>query len=94
MTWGLPGDVHATEGGRAVARLLADCPLVAPRQPCEIDIVCRPGTATFSRPADCRLLLVENAADVEPAIRRRADRVACVAGGDDPALGAILAEVG
>jgi GT2 family glycosyltransferase len=94
VTWGLPGDVHATEGGRAVARLLADCPLVAPRQPCEIDIVCRPGTATFSRPADCRLLLVENAADVEPAIRRRADRVACVAGGDDPALGAILAEVG
>jgi GT2 family glycosyltransferase len=33
VTWGLPGDVHATEGGRAVARLLADCPLVGPGRP-------------------------------------------------------------
>lgn len=94
VTWGLPGDVDATAGGRAVARLLADCPQAGPRQPCEIDVVCRPGTATFARPAECRLLLIENAADVEPAIRRRADRVACVAAGDDDALAAILAEAG
>jgi GT2 family glycosyltransferase len=94
LTWGLPEDASSTEMGRGITRLLGACPRAEPRQPCEVDVVIRPGAATFTRPSECRLLLIENAADAEPAIRRRADRIACVAAGDDAGLTTILAEVG
>jgi hypothetical protein len=94
VTWGLPADVADSEVGRHLVRLLADSPQAAPRQPCEIDVVVRPGVAGFERPAECRLLVIENAADVPAAIRRRADRIECVAAGDEAGLAGLLADVG
>jgi GT2 family glycosyltransferase len=94
VSWGLPADASDTELGRSLTRLLADCPRAEPRQPCEIDVVIRPGTEEFARPAECRLLLIEDAADAAAAVRRRADRIACVAADDIAGLATILAEVG
>jgi GT2 family glycosyltransferase len=94
VTWGLPTDVADSEVGRRLARLLADSPQAAPRQACEIDIVVRPGTSGFERPAECRLLVIENAAAADATIRRRADRIACVAADDESGLALLLAETG
>ena len=94
LRWGLPDDLTTSPLGRAVARLLAGCPRAAAHQACEIDLVVRPGQGRFEREAECRLLLIENAAHAEAALRRRADRVACLRPDDTVALEAILAEVG
>ena len=94
LRWGLPADLVATGLGRAAARLLAGCDRAAATEPCEVELVVRPGAGTFSRDAECRLLLIADAARAEAGVRRRADRVACIAAGDDAALAAVLAEVG
>ncbi len=94
IRWGLPADLRGTTLGRGVDRLLSDCPRAAAGAPCEIDIVIRPGHGTFRREAECRLLLIEDAARAERGLRRRADRVACIPSGDPPALEAVLADVG
>jgi GT2 family glycosyltransferase len=94
LRWGLPDDLAASHLGRTVARLLEGCPRASGRDPCEIDLVVRPGHGRFVRDAECRLLLIENAAHAEPSMRRRADRVACLRADDDPAVEAVLADVG
>ena len=94
LRWGLPDDLAATPLGRAVDRLLAGCPRAAAREACEIEVVVRPGSGRFCRAAECRLLLIADAARAEPALRRRADRTACIPSGDAAALAAVIAEVG
>jgi hypothetical protein len=94
LRWGLPDDLATTALGRAAARLLAGCPQANAGEACEIEFVVRPGGAVFRREAECRLLIIEDAARAEPAVRRRADRVACVASGDTAALAAVLADAG
>lgn len=94
VTWGVPADVATTRLGRNLMKLVAAAPQAAPAAACEIDVVIRPGTGRFTRPAECRLLLIENSADAEPAIRRAAHRVACIAAGDSDALSRTIAEVG
>lgn len=94
LRWGLPDDLAATPLGRMVARLLAGCPRAAAHEPCEIELVIRPGGGIFHREAECRLLIIEDAARAEPTVRRRADRVACVPSGDAAALAAVLADAG
>ena len=94
LRWGLPDDLATTALGRAAARLLAGCQQAGAGEPCEIELVVRPGSAAFHREAECRLLLIEDAGRAEPAVRRRADRVACVASGDVAALEAVLADAG
>ena len=94
LRWGLPADLAATALGRATARLLAGCPRAAAHEPCEIELVVRPGGGGFQRDAECRLLLIEDAARAEHTVRRQADRVACVASGDVTALATVLADVG
>ncbi|MBU6223121.1 MAG: hypothetical protein KGR24_10305, partial [Planctomycetes bacterium] len=37
---------------------LAGATIAAPGEPCEIDLVIRPGTGRFTREAECRLALV------------------------------------
>ncbi|MEX0671290.1 MAG: glycosyltransferase [Pirellulales bacterium] len=75
LTWGLPDDIAATPLGRAVAAQLAGAIVVAPGKRCEIDVVVRPGTAAFTRPAECRLAIM--AAGMEPSTRlqRNSDQV-------------------
>lgn len=73
VTWGLPADANETPLGRELVALLADAPLVAPGQPCDVEIVLRPGRGRFDRQAECRLLLIES--EAEASIRRRADQI-------------------
>jgi glycosyltransferase involved in cell wall biosynthesis len=99
LTWGLPDDCAATPLGRAVAALLAGVPQAPPGAACEIDVVVRPGTGRFRRPAECRLVVLATEPGlpqpaVEPGLARRADRVEPVAPGDPAGLTRILEEVG
>ena len=73
VRWGLPADATATPLGREVRDLLADTPQAASGEPCEVEIVLRPGRSRFERKAECRLLLIEG--DAEPSLRRRADQI-------------------
>ena len=73
VLWGLPADAAETPVGREVLALLADAPRAAAGEPCEVEIVLRPGRGRFERTAECRLLLVEG--DAEAQIRRRADQI-------------------
>lgn len=83
IVWGLPDDIRATPLGRQLAELLAGARLAGPGEPCEVDIVLRPGRATFRRPAECRLLIAEASAGVEASLARRADQIETV--GNTPA---------
>ena len=79
LTWGLPADATETPLGRDVLTLLADAPQAAAGEPCEVEIVLRPGRDRFERKAECRLLLIEGDAMIEgnakPSLRRRADQI-------------------
>ena len=94
VAWGLPADVAATPLGRDVARQLAGAARADAARACEIDAVIRPGTATFTRPAECRLVIGIAGAEVEPALMRVADRIATVEPADAAALAALLDTVG
>jgi len=73
VTWGLPADAAETPLGRELVTLLADAPRAAAGEPCEVEIVMRPGRGRFERKAECRLLLIEG--DAEASLRRRADQI-------------------
>ena len=79
LTWGLPADATETPLGRDVLTLLADAPQAAAGEPCEVEIVLRPGCDRFERKAECRLLLIEGDATIEGnaklSLRRRADQI-------------------
>ena len=101
LTWGLPADATETPLGRDVLALLADAPQAAAGEPCEVEIVLRPGRDRFERKAECRLLLIEGDAKIEgnakPSLRRRADQIhELEAGTADPLaqLARILASCG
>jgi glycosyltransferase involved in cell wall biosynthesis len=73
LIWGLPADATDTPLGREVLALLADAPQAAAGEPCEVEIVLRPGRGRFERKAECRLLLIEG--EAEPSLRRQADQI-------------------
>ena len=77
LTWGLPADAAETPLGRDVLSLLADAPQAATGEPCEVEVVLRPGRGRFERKAECRLLLIEGdiEGDAEASLRRRADQI-------------------
>jgi GT2 family glycosyltransferase len=86
VLWGLPADVDATPLGRGVANLLASAPQAAAGAACEIDIVIGSPQASFSRPAECRLLLVAEGFEPSRHAARRADRVVSVDPADSEAI--------
>jgi glycosyltransferase involved in cell wall biosynthesis len=73
VTWGLPLDAAQTTLGRDLLAVLAHAPQAAPGEPCEVEIVLRPGRGRFERQAECRLLLIEG--DAEASLRHRADQI-------------------
>jgi len=75
IVWGLPDDLHDSPLGRRIDRVLADCQRAGPYERCEVDVVVRPGRATFQRPAECRLLMTAGNPRIEGSVRRRADRI-------------------
>ena len=94
LTWGLPADSRETTLGRAVLREIAGGRTMPTAGPCEIELVTRPGRGRFHRPAECRLVLAEPEARVEPSLERQADRVARVAPDDAAFLRAVLGQIG
>lgn len=93
LRWRLPDDLRATDAGRAVAAILGPeaCRRAASVDAgmTEVDLIVRPGTATFRGRADCRLLVT---AAGWPRPDRRADPadVVLAADGDDRPLAARL----
>jgi glycosyltransferase involved in cell wall biosynthesis len=83
VLWGLPSDIDATPLGRRVSNLLAAAPQAPSGAACEIDIAISSPRASFTRPAECRLLLVPEGMEAPGHIARRADRV-MVVDSDDP----------
>jgi glycosyltransferase involved in cell wall biosynthesis len=76
LIWGLPHDAADTSLGREVLDLLADAPRAAPGEPCEVELVLRPGRGWFERRAECRLLVIDGDAEqAEGSLRRRADQI-------------------
>jgi GT2 family glycosyltransferase len=93
VVWGLPDDIDTTPLGRAVGGCVAHAPRARAREACEIDIVIRPGTGRFERPAQCRLLLVpaDQPGAGEAAVRRQADQIRPA---DPAAVAPLLAAAG
>jgi glycosyltransferase involved in cell wall biosynthesis len=91
VVWGLPADVGNTPLGRELAGLLAGARLAGPGQPCEVEIVIRPGGGRFFRRAECRLLVRDGDPTIEPRLIRQADQVRSTA---EAPLAAILADCG
>lgn len=94
IRWGLPDDLAVTALGRTIDRLLHDAPRACPGEACEIDLVVRPGRSRFARPAECRLLVVEEAGKAEGNVCRKADRIETVAAGDAAAIESLLDSIG
>jgi GT2 family glycosyltransferase len=98
IVWGLPPDLPTTAVGRALAALLGGAPQAAPGAACEIDVVIRPGSGTFRRRAECRVVLLAGGATGRSApgigpgwFGRRADRVVSA---DPETLPAVLDDLG
>jgi len=89
---GLDGVIAAAK--QAPGRGLPPVHLWNPPHCGEIDIVIRPGQATFRRPAECRLLIVAHGHEAEWGLRRKSDRVATIAPGISTTLVELLDEVG
>jgi glycosyltransferase involved in cell wall biosynthesis len=75
VIWGLPADVHTTGVGNTVVALLEKARQSPPGSACEIDVLIAGGRATFTRPADCRLVLVPQGSEPGRSVVRQADRV-------------------
>jgi uncharacterized protein YaiI (UPF0178 family) len=82
----------ATPLGRSIARHLAGATIAAEGEPCEIELVVRPGTGRFTRRAECRLAFVASDQHAEGDLSREADTIVVVDG--DEVLDAALAAVG
>jgi len=74
VVWGVPADAAETPLGRELLRQLAGAPRSAAGEACEIDVVIRPGSGTFTRPTECRLALLAGDVAAEPALAAAADQ--------------------
>jgi len=84
ILWGLPATLSHSPTGRAVAAHLAGSPAAPPGRPCEIEVAIASDQSAFTRPAECRLLLVPAGHLPDPAQRAAADQVVEV--GDVPSV--------
>lgn len=96
LLWGLPGDRGGDGLSGLLDRCLVDAPQAGAGKPCEIDVVVWPGKGRFERRAECRLLVIDTAAEdrCPESLRRRADRSATLAADDEQGLVALLEEIG
>jgi glycosyltransferase involved in cell wall biosynthesis len=92
ITWGLPANVGDGPLGRTIAGHLTGARLASPGERCEIDVAIGPGAARFSRPAECRLLLVAAGHAADPAALAAADQVAEVT--DEESVARVLDAAG
>lgn len=78
VRWGLPEATCDEPLAHAVLAAIPGAARVAPGDPCEIEIVVRPGRGGFTRRAECRLVIAAPDAVLDRSLVRRADRVARV----------------
>lgn len=80
ILWGLPDDLGRTPVGRVVAAHLAGSPTAPAGRRCEIDVAIASHAnqfeQAFTRPAECRLLLVPAGLPGDERMRAAADQVA------------------
>jgi hypothetical protein len=86
--------VAATPLGRRLASLLARATIAAPAAACEIEIVVAPSAIGFTRPAECRLLLVPAGTQPPARLAKQADQILAINPDDPATLAAALATVG
>jgi GT2 family glycosyltransferase len=94
ILWGLPANLHGTPLGRQVASLLIEARQAAPGEPCEIEVAIASEAAVFTRPAECRLLLVPQGMQPGRRIAREADATVELDWGDTTAIRDALETVG
>jgi glycosyltransferase involved in cell wall biosynthesis len=94
ILWGLSSDLDATPLGRSIRRLLAAAPQAPAGSRCEIDLVVHPGRARFTRPAECRLLLVPKGSGLPRALGSGADRIVAIDPADEEGLCDLLDQIG
>jgi len=94
LVWGLPADLETTAVGRCLARQLAAAPSAPPGGHCEIDVVVYPTRVRFTRPAECRLLLVAPGTAPPRSLAARADRVITVEPLAESVIAAALDTIG
>jgi hypothetical protein len=61
-----------------VSAAIPNAARAAPGDPCEIEIVVRPGRGGFTRRAECHLVIAAPDAVLDRSVARRADQVARV----------------
>lgn len=94
IVWGLPADLATTELGRCLARQLATAAHARPGGRCEIDVVVSPTRAGFTRPAECRLLVVPRGTAPPRWLAGQADRIVAVDPLDESAVAEVLGTIG
>jgi glycosyltransferase involved in cell wall biosynthesis len=94
ILWGLPADLESTPLGRSVGGLLVNAPQAPSGSGCEIDLLVHPTRRRFTRPAECRFLLVPRGLTPPRRLATRADRVAAVDPRDLDAIGEALDRIG
>lgn len=94
IVWGLPADLRATPLGCQVASLLVEARQAASGAPCEIEVAIAPEAAAFTRPAECRLLLVPRGVQPSRRMTREADVAVELDPGDVQAIQHALENVG
>lgn len=92
IRWGIAGGRPQGRLAALLARHLADAVTVPRACPCEIEVATAAGGGGFTRPAECRLLLIEPGQRVEPALLADADQVAEVT--DEASVARALEEAG
>ena len=90
VVWALAADIGATELGRCVARHLAAAQRAAPGGPCEVEVIVSPTRVGFTRPAECRLLLVPRGLPPPRFLAAQADRIVAVDQHDQAAVAEAL----
>jgi GT2 family glycosyltransferase len=78
VRWGLPEAACDEPLAHAVSAAIPNAARAAPGDPCEIEIVVRPGRGGFTRRAECHLVIAAPDAVLDRSVARRADQVARV----------------
>ncbi len=94
VLWGLPADVESTPIGRQVARLLHTAKKTPLGSPCEVEIAIDGTRATWTRPAECRLLIVPQGSEPARHGLRGVDRVVTEHPDDTDSIAEVLDAIG
>lgn len=90
IRWGFDDGATDAPLARAVEATIPIAARAAIGEPCEIEVVVRPGLARFTRRAECRLVIAAPDAAIDPGLARCAHRVERATPADVAALLALV----